>query len=165
MTLRSCQARPYLTRGLSPELTEAVSIIAQECLYRARRWPTPPQWELDDWLRDVAAQAERAAVEALEKYDPELNSSPASFLVCHVMARLLVRHQREWLRAGRWNEITLGADETHSDCCSSLGAGFPDAPQSGAWATHEDFIHVIGQVRELNQRIADEFLWAERGRN
>lgn len=161
MTMMSCQASPSPGNALSPELTEAVSIIVQECLHRARRWLTPPQWEFADWLSEVAAQAERAAVEALAKFDAEIDNSPASFLVCQVMARLLVRHRREWLHAGRFVEITLGSGETHADCCSSFTA----KPESGAWGTHEDFIDVICQVRELDQRVAEELLWQGPGRN
>jgi hypothetical protein len=70
------------------------------------------------------------------------------------MARVLVRYQREWLHAGRMAEITSGSEETHADCCSS----FPAGPESSAWGTHEDFIDVICQVRELDQRIAEQLL-------
>ena len=152
MAMMSFQARPSLVHELSPELTEAVSIIVQECLHRARRWPAPPQWEFTDWLRLVAAQAERAAVEALAKYDAGLDDSPASFLVCQVMARLLVRYQCEWLHAGRLPEVTMGQDETHADCFSFFTAG----PESRAWGTREEFMDVICQVRELDQRITKE---------
>ncbi len=160
MALMPCPARPSLIHGLSSELTEAVNIIVQECLHRARRWPTPPQWEFADWFREVASQAERALVEALAKYDAELDNSPASFLVCQVMARLLVRYQREWLHAGRLAEIFSTPDQTHAGCCSS----FPARPENGAWGTHQDFIDVICQVRDLDERIAAELLWQGPGR-
>jgi hypothetical protein len=160
MTLMLCQARPSLTHGPSPVMTEALSIIVQECLHRARRWPTPPQWEFADWLRELAAQAERAAVEALAKPDAEAGSSPSSFLVCQVMARLLVRHRREWLHAGHLAEITFWPDETHADCCSFFIAG----PESGTWGTHEDFIDVMCQVRELDPLVASELSWQGPGR-
>jgi RNA polymerase sigma factor (sigma-70 family) len=76
-------------------------VMTDRSLRQIYTWHVPPNWSRRDWREEMKAEADAAAWEAEQDFDPTRGVPLSAFVHRRVLARALTRYRREWAYARR----------------------------------------------------------------
>ncbi|MFA0730574.1 MAG: hypothetical protein LKKZDAJK_000838 [Candidatus Fervidibacter sp.] len=124
--------------------------LLTQCLNRAKRWRTPPNWAPDDWQEELLAVAWAALWEALSQGIRE--EAP---LRRFIMAALMRRYREEWNFGTRW--VVLTSNEDNGEMDEDSDTDYLD--KFGEWdanTVNEDTTWVALIIRRALERLSEE---------
>lgn len=127
--------------------------IVRQCVRRVCHWPVPPNWTGAEWMREVAAHGDAAALEASCQYDATRGGEPAVFLMSRVMARLLTRYRQEWNFARRVTQWSWESDDE-----AALAAVHVECPGD----MRQTVMDAVNGLAETDRWIVVQMMWHDR---